>query len=294
MAESLSIDEWQERSVCWGGRPVNAGSMSKLRLVLDTATQVFRAEKVHESCGNIWPVFANAEAEALERLENIDGVPKLIARVFNRRARIAVIVMECCVGQKLWELAAGPLECGRVTNIIEQLLVILDGAHREGVVHRDLNNTNIILGENDELSLVDFGVAKVDGMPYPKSDHFFGTANTSAPEVWIKNGKVDNRSDLYAAGILYYELLAGREANKITEPAEDGMAYTECDMLAIQSHVDESRRFFHFNEYPVAIEGVPKPIMDFVFWLIKKNPDDRPESAAVALAELRKIMVRSV
>src|SRR5579884_2971981 len=115
-------------------------------------------------------------------------------------------------GRSLAEALAqdGPFPLDRALRILGQIASALDFAHAQGVVHRDLKPGNILLEPNDHANLVDFGIARAgDGTQLTRVGQIAGTPRYMAPEQ-IQGATADARSDLYALGILAYELLTGR------------------------------------------------------------------------------------
>ena len=129
------------------------------------------------------------------------------------------LVMEFLAGQSLSSaIASGPIPPVRALHIMRQILRGLDHAHGAGVVHRDLKPDNIMLverdGQRDVVKILDFGIAKVTE---PQSGRealtqagvIFGTPEYLSPEQALGEA-VDPRADIYAAGVILYEMLAGR------------------------------------------------------------------------------------
>jgi serine/threonine protein kinase len=115
-------------------------------------------------------------------------------------------------GEDLHHLLAreGSLPLDRMLNITRQLCAALDAAQSEGVVHRDLKPQNIMLGKDDHVFVSDFGLAKslgeVGGMT--QSGDMLGTPRYMAPEQ-VDAKHVDARTDIYALGLIFYEMLTG-------------------------------------------------------------------------------------
>ena len=104
----------------------------------------------------------------------------------------------------------GKLPLDRMLNLARQLCAALDAAHSEGVAHRDMKPQNIMLGKDDHVFVTDFGLAKslgaVDGMT--QSGEMLGTPRYMAPEQ-VEAKSVDERTDIYALGLIFYEMLTG-------------------------------------------------------------------------------------
>jgi eukaryotic-like serine/threonine-protein kinase len=125
------------------------------------------------------------------------------------------LVMEYLVGQSLSsELARGPMALARGVDILEQMCAALARAHDLGVVHRDLKSDNILLtsrgGRKDFVKILDFGLAHLamDPRLAPKGA-VFGTPEYMSPEQ-AKGEEATAQSDLYALGVLFFEMLTGQ------------------------------------------------------------------------------------
>ncbi|MBI5481769.1 MAG: serine/threonine protein kinase [Deltaproteobacteria bacterium] len=130
------------------------------------------------------------------------------------------LVMEYVVGETLDRhlATAGRLEPARAARIARVICSALAAAHRDQVIHRDLKPANIIVGEVDgelTVKILDFGVAKLAGDPEASgltgAGWLLGTPAYMAPEqVDAEVGPVDGRADIYALGIMLYEMMTGR------------------------------------------------------------------------------------
>jgi serine/threonine-protein kinase len=129
------------------------------------------------------------------------------------------LAMEFLAGESLTSvISQGPMPRGRALAIIRQMLRALDHAHAAGVVHRDLKPDNIMLierdGQRDVVKILDFGIAKVteptSGQEaLTQAGVIFGTPEYLSPEQAVGEA-VDARADLYAAGVILYEMLVGQ------------------------------------------------------------------------------------
>ncbi len=115
-------------------------------------------------------------------------------------------------GQSLFEVLerGGPLPVERAVAIVRQLADALEHAHGAGIVHRDLKPGNILLGAGDTAYITDFGVARAAGHDgLTRAGAVVGTPDYLSPEQ-VTGDPVDGRSDIYALGIVFYEMLTGR------------------------------------------------------------------------------------
>jgi tetratricopeptide (TPR) repeat protein/predicted Ser/Thr protein kinase len=125
------------------------------------------------------------------------------------------ISMEYVLGRELGELiAVGPLPPSRAAGIALQILKGLAVAHTEQVIHRDLKPQNIVVSEDDRVYIMDFGIARsMEQSGLTQTGAVVGTLEYMSPEQ-AKGEKVDSRSDLYAFGLIFYEMLTGVSAFK--------------------------------------------------------------------------------
>jgi ABC-type dipeptide/oligopeptide/nickel transport system permease subunit len=122
------------------------------------------------------------------------------------------IVMELLDGRSLHEMIRedGPLPLDRALGLLTQLGEALDFAHQRGVVHRDIKPGNALVSTSDHLTLVDFGIARAaEGTRLTEASTRIGTAEYMAPES-ITLGESGSGTDLYAMGVIAYEMLTGR------------------------------------------------------------------------------------
>ena len=133
------------------------------------------------------------------------------------------VVMEFVDGQNLKEfLKSGPLPIARAVDITRQILSGLAHAHEHGIIHRDIKPANIVLsqksGVGDHAKILDFGIARsVQDTTNLTGALVLGTPNYMAPEQ-IRGGEIDHRVDLYACGILLFELLTGAKPFHAEDP----------------------------------------------------------------------------
>lgn len=185
-------------------------------------------------------------------------------------------VMEMVEGQALREvLDEGPLKIDVAMRIARRLLEGLSVAHAEGLVHRDLKAANIMLTVEDEVKILDFGLVKNlradDGDSIATQDGVLvGTVAAMSPEQAV-GYPVDPRSDLFAFGTLFYEMLTGKSPFY--------------DENTVQTLVNICR----YKQMPVRslVPSASQELSDFIDWLLDKDPERRPQSASQALTALK-------
>jgi serine/threonine protein kinase len=150
------------------------------------------------------------EAEIGERMDH-PGVMKVIGGEEHSRVYMAMEWVEGrLLRQVLNEQKKFPVE--RALKIAIEICDALDYIHRNGVVHRDLKPENIMLDAEDHIKLIDFGIAGLEGarrLTFAKLSHVMGTPDYISPEQ-VKGKRGDGRSDLYALGIILYEMVTGK------------------------------------------------------------------------------------
>jgi serine/threonine-protein kinase PpkA len=128
--------------------------------------------------------------------------------------------MELIDGRNLRELVkGGPLPFARLIRIAAQIADAIACAHAAGIVHRDLKPENIMFRADDSLAIVDFGIAKQvsDASSITQAGHILGTPYYLSPEQ-AKGETLDERSDLYSTGIMFFEMLARRRPFQADTP----------------------------------------------------------------------------
>lgn len=180
------------------------------------------------------------------------------------------ISMEYCEGEALSQLVRrDPLDTPRFIDIGRQIASALAAAHKNGVIHRDIKSSNIILEPGDIVKVLDFGLAKIQAVPPSTSDPtetasggFFGTLPYLSPEQ-ARGLPADTRSDLFAMGVVLYEMATG------VLPFEGDSALALLEKI----RSNEPRPFVPVDpEFPKAAAGI-------IARLLQKNPKDRYESA---------------
>jgi eukaryotic-like serine/threonine-protein kinase len=157
-------------------------------------------------------------------------------------------------------------------DIARQIAQGLQAAHSAGIVHRDLKPGNVMLLPDGTVRILDFGLAKARDQSVTETGGAFGTVAFMSPEQ-ILAGKVDGRADLWALGVVLYEMLTGRKPFGGDE--EVAIAYAIL-------HDEPALPSMHRKEIPAALEGL-------VLRLLRKEPAKRPAGASQLLGELAQI-----
>jgi serine/threonine protein kinase len=168
------------------------------------------------------------------------------------------------------ELGEGPLSLARTVEILAEVAAALDFAHQHGVLHRDVKPQNILLDEQGHAYLADFGVARMmEGTSaVTRSGVVTGTPLYMSPEQ-ARGEKVDHRTDIYALGIVAYEMVTGRVPFTADTP-----------VAVLMKHIMEP------IPLPPASE-VPEPVLRAILKSVAKDRADRWQDARRFVAALR-------
>jgi len=130
---------------------------------------------------------------------------------YGEDEQYAYIAMEYIEGNSLREyLSRSPsFEESDIVSIMAQLLDALEYAHGNAVWHRDIKPANILVMSNGRIKLTDFGIARIESADRTRANVIMGTPGYIAPELYL-GGTVDQRIDIFSAGVLFYHLLAGQ------------------------------------------------------------------------------------
>jgi tetratricopeptide (TPR) repeat protein/predicted Ser/Thr protein kinase len=137
-----------------------------------------------------------------------------VVRIFDlgQAEGVKFISMEFIAGQDLTGIIRerGPLPVDEATGIVEQMCLALDAAHQQGVVHRDLKPQNVMIDRDGRVVVMDFGIARsLQSSSMTQTGALLGTPDYMSPEQ-VKGEPVDARTDIFALGLIFYEMLTGR------------------------------------------------------------------------------------
>jgi eukaryotic-like serine/threonine-protein kinase len=192
--------------------PIARSGMASIFRAVDTRNGRIVALKIPHPDMEADPILSDRfqrEAGIGEKLDH----PKVM-RVFGGEERSRIyMVMEWCEGRLLRRiLDEGRISQERALRIAIGVLDALDYIHTHGVVHRDLKPENIMVDDNDNIKLIDFGIASDSAarrLTYANFTATLGTPNYISPEQ-VKGKRGDGRSDIYSMGVILYEMLTGK------------------------------------------------------------------------------------
>lgn len=187
------------------------------------------------------------------------------------------LVMEHVAGQTLRDVitAEAPMPPTRALALLEPILAALGAAHRAGLIHRDVKPENVLVAADGSVKVADFGLARAisaDTQHTVTGGILIGTVSYLAPELVVE-GRADERSDVYAAGVLLYEMLTGVKPHTGETPIQ--VAY----------------RHVHHDVPPPsrAVPGIPPYLDALVARATARDRARRPADATVFLHQVRRV-----
>ncbi len=189
---------------------------------------------------------------------------------------VVFLVMELVDGSTLREVlrSEGRLAPEEAVAVLEPVVRALATAHAAGYVHRDVKPENVLIGHDGSIKVGDFGLARaVDQSPITATAGLLlGTVAYLAPEQ-VRRGVADARTDVYACGVLLFEVLTGR-------PPYEGDTAISVAYQHLHDRVPAPSTF---------VPGLPEELDDLVLQATEPDPDDRPVDAGALLVELRDV-----
>jgi serine/threonine protein kinase/tetratricopeptide (TPR) repeat protein len=274
MTEQLIIGRYSK------GREIGAGGMGTVYRGTDTVTGEYVAIKelkpeVIKDDPDIVERFAR-EAEALRKL-NHPSIVKVLATAAeaDRQYIIMEYVDGGSLGDRMEETPQMPVH--DILNIALDLSDALTRAHRLHIIHRDIKPANVLIATDGTPRLTDFGVARIgDTTRLTKTGVVVGTLAYLAPEA-LNGERLDERADLWAFGVMLYEMLAG------VRPFEGET--TGAMLMKIMR--DPTPDILHYRKYDeIGSWGLP----GLIYWLLEKERDKRPQSARLVGAVLENLL----
>ena len=264
-------------------RNLASGGMASIYAALDTRLDRQVAVKV------MHPHLANDEAFVSRFIKEAKATaalshPNIVSiqdQGWNQGGVPAVfIVMELVEGSTLRDLIneQAPLSIENFFRYLNPVVSALAAAHQIGIVHRDIKPENILIAQDGRVKVADFGLAvgAVIGQTLTaESSVVLGSVSYLSPEQ-VQRGVADARSDIYALGIVVFEMLTGKKPYEGQTPIQ--IAY---------KHVNE--RIPNLREVNSTI---PQEVADLIYAATAPNPDDRPKDAQAFLSQLRGIEVK--
>lgn len=209
------------------------------------------------------------EVKALYKLNNCKNIVKVLSHNNNMivsatNQKAGVIFLEYIHGQELAKMHIGDTTPKEKFSIIYQLINAIEYSHNNGIIHRDINPSNILLDDDNNVKLIDFGICKIKDMLNSATVFNLATNAYSAPEVNQHSENATEKSDLYSLGAVIYYLFTGQRPPLPSE-------------------------FQETIEYVSGIDIALKPVLKK---LVEENPNDRYENIFEVKNALMNIFIR--
>ncbi len=204
------------------------------------------------------------EGEILKQFRHPNIVRFLAYGRYQKRTYLAMEFVEGTTLDDVLE-RKGPIAWRKALDLGVQLAEALHYAHQKGVVHRDLKPSNLMITKDGQLKLTDFGIAKdLDATALTGTGRTLGTAAYMAPEQIRGTPSVSHKTDLYAFGVVLYQMLTGQT------PFQGKSA-----MVLMHAHLTEAP-----PRVSSKVPDVPRALDDLIHKMLAKEPSDRPWDAA--------------
>ena len=264
---------------------VASGGMASVFRAIDTNTGSVVAIKLPHPEAECDVVFYDRFAREAQIGQEMDHPGVLKVFHYENRSRV-YMVTEWVEGRLLRAILAeeGRLNPSRAIGIALSICEVLDYLHEHGVVHRDLKPENIMVGPRDQVKLIDFGIAGRAGsrrLTFGKLSNLMGTVDYISPEQ-VRGKRSDARADIYALGVILYEMLTGqvpfraenplaalnarlmtdpippRDANPSLSPQLEQILYSALERDPNQRYANVGE-FAYFLRRPSAVSLSPRP-----------------------------------
>ena len=267
------------------GRLLDGRYLIEARVARGGMASVYRAtdERLDRSVAVkvMQPALAESEDFVRRFIREAQSAARLshphVVNVFDqgRDGDVVFLVMEYVEGRNLRDVlkAAGRLTPGQTVGVLEPIVSAVAAAHRAGIVHRDMKPENVLMATDGRIKVADFGLARaIESSTITMTQgSLIGSPAYLAPEQ-IERGIADQRADIYAIGVMAFELLTGR-------PPYSG----EVAMAIAMQHVRDD------IPAPSTIVTVPAPLDELVVAATRRDPDLRPVDGSAMLARLHDI-----
>lgn len=208
------------------------------------------------------------EMRALHKLNKCSNIVNILGEdylaISTTKEKVGVIYLEYINGIELGKASIENLTAKERFSIIKQLLDAIEISHSNGIIHRDINPNNIMLTEDRQVKLIDFGICKINDMINSATVYKLGTTAYSAPEVHQHSENATEKSDLYSLGAVIYYLFTGKQPP-----------------LAVQ-----------FQDVLNRATGMDVSLKPILKKLVAENPDDRYENIFELRADFSKLFTR--
>jgi hypothetical protein len=242
---------------------IGVGGMGAVYRAKQPTLDRFVALKIVQSpTGDDDPIFAERFAREARAMAKLDHPNIVTIYESGEAGGLPYLLMEFVDGITLREaMESKVLTTAEALAVIPQICDALDFAHKHGVVHRDIKPENILIDQSGRVKIADFGLAKLadpKNITLTRTQQAMGTPHYMAPEQWEKPNEVDHRADIYALGVVLYELLTGElPLGRFDLPSAKGKGNTGLDQVVLRALAKEpGQRYQHASEMKTALSGL--------------------------------------
>ena len=225
------------------------------------------------------------EAKAAASLSH-PNIVNVMDQGWNQSGIPAVfLVMELVEGQTLRELISskGSFTVSETISYLSPIVNALAAAHQIGIVHRDIKPENILISHDGRIKIADFGLAKGAGLGQTmtaEASVILGSVSYLSPEQ-VQRGIADSRSDIYALGVMAFEMLTGKRPHVSDSPLQIAYMHVNEDIPRVSTKINSKDA------------KLPKELDELIFAATSRNPDDRPRDGQAFANALRNIQIKS-
>src|SRR5579863_2571836 len=259
--EGRTLDRYELR------RLIGRGGMANVYEAIDKQTERIVAVKIfkREDEEMLRRFIREAQLMASMRENHLVPIYDYGARELDNLPFYYIVMPYMEVGTLRARIRRGPLSLVEACHAIRDVASALDYIHKQGIIHRDIKASNVLISSDGDYFLTDFGIARItgDATHLTTTGNVLGTVDYVAPELFELDRKADARSDLYSLGVLLYEMVMGR------------LPFIAENQIALVS--------MHIQRRPPAprsiVPTIPVQVERVVLKVLEKKPEQRYGSA---------------
>ncbi len=272
LLEGQILDRYELRRVIGKGGMANVYEAQDLQFQRKVAVKVFKREDE-----NMLRRFIR-EARVMASLRHEHLVPIIDSGQcqLDGDSRYYIVMPFLEGGTLRARIRRSPLSLQEACHCIREIANALDYIHSQGIIHRDIKSSNVLIDADGECYLTDFGIARItsDETQLTSTGDVLGTVDYVAPELFEADRRAEARSDLYSLGVLLYEMVTGR------------LPFTAENQLVVVS--------MHMYQRPPSPRSIAPHISSQVEQVIYKALEKKPEQRYASAIELAEAFCRAV
>jgi len=270
--EGKKLDRYELRQIIGKGGMANVYQAHDPTFHRDVAIKVFKREDEE----TLRRFIREARLMASLRHSHLVEVYDTNECVIDGITRYYIVMPLLSGGTLRMRIRRSPLDLADVCQYLRDIASALDYVHSQGIIHRDIKGSNVLLNDEGRCYLTDFGIARVtsEATQLTSTGNVLGTVDYVAPELFEVGRKADARTDLYSLGVLLYEMVTGR------------LPFSADNQLALIS--------MHVSKQPPAPRQFAPQISNEIERVILKALAKKPEARYASAGELTEAFCRAV